>query len=183
VDTPCRACNGKGKQRKTRKLMVNIPAGVDDGTQIRLSGEGEPGEMGGPPGNLYVVLTVKPHEIFQRRGTDIILNINLNVAQAALGDNIEVPTVDGTHQIKIAAGIQTGEIITLKNKGIPKLRPDGKSHGRGDQHVVVNVSIPTKLTSEQRKLFEQLGQSLGTELIPEQKTNFFERMANFFTGE
>ena len=157
---------------------------MDDGTQIRLAGEGEPGELGGPPGNLYVVLQVADHEFFKRRGHDILLNINVNVAQAALGDTVTVPTIDGEEALKIDAGTQTGTTLTIKNQGVPKLRPDGTSSGRGNQVVIVNVAVPTKLTAEQRELFERLANSLGTELVS-QNTNkgFFERMANFFGGE
>lgn len=184
VETPCKHCSGKGKLRKNRTLKVTIPAGVDDGTQIRLTGEGEPGEMGGPAGNLYVVLMVEPHEYFRRRGHDILLDININVAQAALGDTITIPTVDGEEKVKIEAGIQNGAVLTLKGKGFPKLRSDGKSVGRGDQLIVVNVVVPTKLTPEQRALFEQLSRSLGTEVVTSSNgKGFFERMANFFGVE
>lgn len=184
IENPCKTCKGKGKVRKTHKLTVNIPAGVDDGMQIRLTGEGEPGEMGGPAGNLYVAVTIEPHPYFKRRGNDILLNINVNVAQAALGDTIKVPTVDGEEKLKIDPGTQTGYTLTLKHKGAPKLQPSGKSAGRGDQIVIVNVNTPTKLTPEQRKLFEELGRSLGTEVVSESSSRgFFERMANFFSGE
>lgn len=185
VDTPCATCKGKGRVRKSRSLNVNIPPGVDDGTQIRLTGEGEPGEHGGPPGNLYIVLKVDDHNIFTRRGSDVILNININVAQAALGDTVDVPLPgDQKESIRIEAGTQTGTVLKLKGKGVPKLRPDGRSSGNGDFLVVVNVAIPTKLTADQRALFEQLGHSLGTELVAENHNRgFLERMAHFFSGE
>lgn len=183
IQTPCPTCKGKAKVRKTRKLLVNIPAGVDDGTQIRLSGEGEPGELGGPPGNLYVVLSVEPHPFFKRRGHDILVEINLNVAQAALGDTITVPTIDGEDKIKIDPGTQTGTIFTLKGKGFPRLRPDGKTSGRGDQLCIVNVVVPSKLTPEQRAHFEALRQSLHTDLISQGGTKgIFDRVVNFFSG-
>lgn len=184
IETPCHNCAGTGKVRNTTTLNISVPAGVDDGTQIRLSGEGEPGEMGGPPGNLYVVLHVREHEFFKRRGTDILLEKYINVAQATLGDVLSVPTVEGDEEINIEPGTQTGTIIKLKNKGVPKLRADGSVVGRGDQLVVVNVVIPTKLTPEQRELFEQLGHSLGTDVKPPQTSKgFFDRVANLFGGD
>lgn len=187
IEAPCETCDGRGKIRKTRKLAVNIPAGVDDGTQIRLSGEGDPGENGGPPGNLYVVLTVRQHQFLKRRGSDILLEWNINVAQAALGDTVIVPTLDGEEEIKIKAGTQSGTILTLRNKGVPKLRPDGTSQGRGDQLVVVNVFVPNKLTAEQKQLFEQLAHTFDPEAVPQHNSrhdkNFFDRVASFFSGE
>jgi molecular chaperone DnaJ len=185
IPTPCKACRGKGKVRQTRVLSVNIPAGVDDGTQIRLSGEGEPGEYGGPAGNLYVVLAVKEHPYFKRRGSDILLEMNVNVAQAALGATLTVPTVEGEDRIQLEAGTQTGTIVRLKNKGFPKLRPDGKHSGRGDQLCIINVVVPTRLTPEQRDLFERLSQSLGAEGVQSNtggNKGIFDRMMNWFNG-
>jgi molecular chaperone DnaJ len=153
---------------------------VDDGLQIRLGGEGEPGERGGPPGNLYVVISVEAHEFFQRRGHDIILDLPVNVAQAALGDMIAVPTVDGEEEVQIKPGIQTGAVIRLRGKGVPKLRRDGTTAGRGDQLIVLNVEIPTKLTDRQRELFRELGETLGTEVKPKGGKGLFERVADFF---
>jgi molecular chaperone DnaJ len=185
IDTPCKTCKGKSRVRHTRTLTVNIPAGVDDGTQIRLSGEGEPGEHDGPAGNLYVVLTVAQHAFFKRHGSDILLEINVNVSQAALGANILVPTVEGDEQIRIDPGMQTGSIIKIKSKGFPRLRPDGKSSGRGDQLCIVNLVVPNKLTAEQKALFEQLGRTLETQVVSTERDgrgSIFERVVNFFGG-
>jgi molecular chaperone DnaJ len=138
---------------------------VDAGTQIRLAGEGEPGANGGPQGNLYLVVTVQAHKFFKRRENDILLNLNINIAQAVLGAQIEVPLVDGVEKLNIPSGTQPGKVFTLKGKGVPYLR----KNGRGDQLVIVNVEVPTRLTKEQRALFEQLAATLGTTPIPKEK--------------
>jgi molecular chaperone DnaJ len=183
VDTPCQTCQGQGVVNKPRALTVNIPAGVDEGTQIRLSSEGEPGQRNGPPGDLYVVVHVKPHEFFKRRNHDVILEISINIAQAALGDTILVPTVDGEEEVAVAAGTQSGKVVRLKGKGVPKLRRDGTASGRGDQLLVLTVDIPTKLSKEQRDLFEQLGRTLGREVVPQKAgRGFLDRVADFFSG-
>jgi molecular chaperone DnaJ len=183
VDTPCDQCKGAGSMNKVRKLAVSIPAGVDDGTQIRLGGEGEPGQRSGPPGDLYVVLQVTGHEFFKRRNSDIILEVSINIAQAALGDNIKIPTVDGDEEVTVPSGTQSGKIIRLKNKGVPKLRRDGSSAGRGDHLLVLTVDIPTKLTKEQRHLFEELGKTMGRDVIPQKVgRGFLDRVADFFSG-
>ncbi len=142
-----------------------MPAGVDNGTQIRLAGEGEPGILGGPQGNLYLLLAVKPHKFFKRRENDILLNLDINVAQAVLGAEVDVPTVDGSSKLKIPAGTQPGKVFTLKARGVPHLRKSG----RGDQMVLINVDIPSKLTKEQRELFEKLAATLGTTVKPKEK--------------
>jgi molecular chaperone DnaJ len=165
ISTPCHTCRGSGLERKTIKKTVQIPAGVDNGTQIRLAGEGEPGTLGGPQGNLYLLLSVKSHKFFKRRENDILLNLDINVAQAVLGAEVEVPTVDGTSKLKIPAGTQPGKVFTLKARGVPYLRKSG----RGDQMVVINVDIPSKLTKEQRELFEKLAATLGTTVKPKEK--------------
>jgi molecular chaperone DnaJ len=183
VEKPCRQCTGRAKVRRNRHINVSIPAGVDDGTQIRLSGEGEPGEFGGPPGNLWVAINVSDHAYFKRRNSDVLLEININIAQAALGAKITVPTLHGDHEIKIDPGTQTGTVLTLREKGIPKLRQDGRSSGRGDQLCIVNVAIPTKLSAEQRRLFEELGKTLGTDIVGNNSgKSMFDRVVNFFAG-
>lgn len=166
IQTPCKTCSGRGLQRKTVKKTVKIPAGVDTGTQIRLAGEGQPGAFGGPNGNLYLILQVDPHKFFKRRNNDILLDLDINLAQAALGDEIEVPTVDGKEKIRIPAGTQPGKVINLRARGVPFLR----ATGRGDQLIILNVTVPTRLTPEQRELFEQLGKSLGREVIPQERS-------------
>jgi molecular chaperone DnaJ len=165
ISTPCHTCRGRGLERKTIKKTVAVPAGVDGGTQIRLAGEGQPGVFGGPHGNLYIEIGVKPHKFFRRRNDDIQLDLKINIAQAALGTEIEVPTVDGPSKLTIPAGTQPGKVFTLRGKGIPHLR----NSGRGDELVIVNVDIPTHLTVEQRQLLESLAASLGSEVKPQEK--------------
>jgi molecular chaperone DnaJ len=165
ISSPCRACQGRGIERKLRQRVVSVPAGVDTGTQIRLAGEGQPGQNGGPTGNLYIVIQVKPHAYFRRRDNDILMDLRINVAQATLGAEVEAPTVDGPTTVKIPAGTQPGKIITLHGKGVPHLR----GSGRGDQKVVVNVEVPSRLTPEQRELFEKLAVSLGSEVKPQER--------------
>ena len=183
ITSPCKKCTGTGKMRITRQLKVTVPAGVDDGMKIRISGEGDPGELGGPPGNLYVLIHVHEHAYFKRRNDDILLEITINVAQAALGDTIRIPTVDGEIDLKIPAGTQTGESFRQRGKGFPRLRRDGTSAGRGDQWVVVQVAVPRQLTEKQRALFEELAQTLDTNLIPPQNKGFFDRVMDFLSGE
>ena len=166
ISSPCKTCKGRGLERRTVKKVVPIPAGVDNGTQIRLSGEGQPGVNGGPHGNLYVEIRVKEHQFFRRKNDDILLDLNINVAQAVLGAEIEVPTIDGPHKLNIPAGTQPGKIFRLKGKGVANVR----GGGRGDQLVIVNVDIPARLTAEQRQLFEQLAKTLGTEVRPQEKS-------------
>jgi molecular chaperone DnaJ len=165
ISSPCPTCQGRGLERKTRRKVVNIPAGIDTGNQIRLAGEGQPGENGGPNGNLYILVQVKPHKFFRRREFDILLDLNVNVAQAALGADVEVPTVDGPTTLKIPDGTQPGQVIHMKGKGVPKLR----SNGRGDQLVIINIEIPKRLNNEQRQLFEKLAKSMGSEVRPQER--------------
>lgn len=152
IPTPCRTCGGEGRVRQLRKLKVRVPAGVDGNSQIRISGEGEAGPYGGPPGNLYVALEVQPHPLFVRDGNDIMLELPINVAQAALGDELVIPTVDGSEPFKLPPGTQAGQTFRLRGKGVPFLR----QNGRGDQVVIARVIIPKKLTEKQRKLFQEL---------------------------
>jgi molecular chaperone DnaJ len=177
VSMPCSQCRGNKRVRIVRKLSVKVPPGVDSGTQIRLAGEGELGEFGGPIGNLYVVLDVKPHPFFRRREDDVVLEVAINVAQATLGDEITVPTLDGDERIAIPGGTQTGRVISIKGKGIPHLRRPG----RGDQLVVIQVSVPTQLTHEQRELFGKLAKTLGKEVIPQNEKGFLDRLKDLFT--
>ena len=147
IPSPCTVCNGQKQIQQQRTLNVKIPPGVDNDTQIRLSGEGTPGIDGGPPGNLFVVLHVEKHEYFRRRGDDILLEMEINVAQAALGDEIKVPTVDGEETLIIPAGTQSGTVFPLRGRGVPHLRRSG----RGDQLVITHVAVPKKMTPEQRE--------------------------------
>jgi len=165
ISSPCHTCRGGGLEHKVVHKKVQIPAGVDNGTQIRLAGEGGPGTLGGPNGSLFILLDVQPHKFFKRRENDILLNVDINVAQAALGADVEVPTLDGDEKLKIPSGTQPGKVFHMKGKGVPYLRRGG----RGDQLVIVNVAVPTKLTKEQRELFEKLAESLGTTVKPQEK--------------
>jgi molecular chaperone DnaJ len=175
IATPCKTCRGRGLERKTLKKSVAIPAGIDNGQQIRLAGEGQPGASGGPNGNLYLEIQVKPHKFFHRKQDDIWLNLNVNVAQATLGAEVEVPTIDGTSTLNIPAGTQPGKVFTIRGKGVPHLR----ANGRGDQQVLVHVEIPSKLSPEQRTLFEQIAETLGSEVKPEEKS-FLDRLKEIF---
>ena len=175
ITKPCPTCRGRGMERKTIKKTVTIPAGIDNGQQIRLAGEGQPGANGGPNGNLYLEIQVRAHKFFRRKQDDILLNLDVNIAQAALGAEVEVPTVDGMTRLSIPAGTQPGRVFTLRGKGVPHLR----SNGRGDELVVVNLAVPAKLSAEQRKLFEQLALTLGSEVHPQEKS-FFDRLRDIF---
>ncbi|CUS02840.2 chaperone Hsp40, co-chaperone with DnaK [Candidatus Promineifilum breve] len=165
----CRECNGRKQIDRTVTKKVKVPPGVDNDTQIRLTGEGAGGLDGGPPGNLFVVLNVTPHDYFQRRGDDIVLDLQINVAQAALGDELTVPTVDGDTPLSVPGGTQSGRVFRLRGLGVPKLDRSGRGAnvGRGDQLVIINVVTPKTLTTEQRDLFQQLARTLGKEVIPQ----------------
>jgi molecular chaperone DnaJ len=152
----CPDCRGSGYQKHKRRISVKVPAGIDNGNGIRLTGEGEAGYRGGPMGNLYVMVSVKPHEFFTREGDNVRYELPVNFAQAALGAEVEVPTLYGASKLKITAGSQTGKVFRLKDKGIPHLH----GIGRGDQMVVLRVVTPESLTKEQRRLFEELAKSL-----------------------
>jgi molecular chaperone DnaJ len=158
VAVPCSECKGEGRVRETRRLVVKVPAGIDDGAQIRLAGEGEAGPRGAAPGDLYIEVNVKPHKLFKRDGNDLLLDLNVNMAQAALGADIQVPTVDGaTTPIKVPAGTQNDKVVRVNGMGVPYLR----GTGRGDMLVKVNVHIPTTLTDEQKRLLRELANTFG----------------------
>jgi len=165
ISTPCHICKGRGLERRNRKKVISVPAGVDSGTQIRLAGEGQPGVNGGPNGNLFIAINVKAHKYFRRREYDVLLDLNVNIAQATLGADVEIPTVDGPTMLKIPDGTQPGKILRLRGKGIPRLR----GNGRGDQLVVINVEVPVNVDNDQRQLFEQLAESLGSEVRPQER--------------
>lgn len=177
ISTPCKQCQGRGLERQNRKKTVEIPGGVDNGTQIRLSAEGQPGANSGPPGDLYLVIKVKSHKFFHRRDNDILLNLDINIAQATLGADVDVPTVDGTAILTIPSGTQPGKILRMRGKGVPHLRSDR----RGDQLVVLNVEIPKKLKNEQREIFEKLAESLGSEVHPQERS-FLDSLRDLFGG-
>ena len=178
IASPCTTCRGAGLERKKVKKKVQIPAGVDVGTQIRLNGEGAPGENGGPQGSLFLVLDVKPHKFFKRRDQDVILNLDINIAQAVLGAEVTIPTLDGEDKLKIPAGTQPGKVFHVRGKGVPHVR---NKNQRGDEIVIVNVAVPTKLTKEQKELFEKLAESLGTTVKPQEK-GFLDWLNDAFGG-
>jgi molecular chaperone DnaJ len=158
ITRPCSTCRGTGRGVRDRKLAVSIPAGIETGTQIRLTGEGEPGANGGRSGDLYVSIRVKSHPVFRREGYDILHLQRVNVVQAALGATIKVPTLEGHADIDLPPGTQTGSVIRVRGRGIPHL---GRSRQRGDELVTVLVETPISLSDEQRQLLRQLGRSIG----------------------
>ena len=166
IDSPCTKCHGKGSIRKTKTIEVDVPAGIDDGQMIKLSGQGELGTRGGPRGDLYIEVNVDSHSLFTREGYDVYLEMPITFAQATLGDNIQVPTLDGKVEYEIPEGTQTGTVFRLKGKGIPKLR----SNVRGDQYVKVTVEVPKKLNDKQKELVKQFARECGEEVHQKQKT-------------
>jgi molecular chaperone DnaJ len=178
ISEPCPQCKGTGKEHRSRNIVITIPAGVDDGITIRLSGEGDSGFRGGAPGNLYVTLSVREHKFFKREGDDIHYDLALNFAQAALGDEVQVPTVDGHFALKIPAGTQSGRLFRIKGKGAPHFR----GHGRGDQIVRAHVVTPQSLDENQKKLFRELAKTLGPAYLPEEEAErgFFEKFKDAF---
>jgi len=177
IEEPCSKCRGRGTIRITRKIHVKIPAGVDTGSRLRVTGEGEPGEKGGPPGDLYIFLRVKPHKFFQREGNDVIVEMPVSFPQAALGDEIEVPTLDGKVQLKVPEGTQSGTFFRIKGKGIPDLH----GYGRGDQHVRLVIVTPKKLTEDQKELLRKYAATFGDKPMGVEK-GFFEKMKDAFIG-
>lgn len=175
VQTPCKTCSGKGKIRAKRKIHIKIPAGVDNGSRLRVAHEGEAGMRGGPPGDLYVYIFVKSHKLFVREGNEVICDVPISFVQASLGDEIEVPTLDGKVKLRIPEGTQSGTVFRIKEKGIPYLR----GNGRGDQHVRVKVLTPQKLNDKQRALLQEFAKLGGENINPEQK-NFFKKVKDVF---
>ena len=165
ITEPCPQCRGTGKEKHKRDILVNIPAGVDNGSRIRLRGEGEVGRRGGSSGDLYITLSVKEHEYFTRYNDDLLYELPINFAQAALGTEVEVPNLNGKTKLKIPAGSQTGQVFRLKGQGIPHLR----GSGCGDQLVTLFVVTPDSLTEKQRQLLQELGDSLGSANMPKPK--------------
>ena len=174
----CSTCSGEGKVKKRKKIQVKVPAGIDDGQQLRVSGQGEPGVNGGPAGDLYVVFHVRDHEFFERDGDDIYCEMPITFAQAALGDEIEVPTLHGKVKLKVPAGTQTGTRFRLKGKGISNVR----GYGQGDQHVVVLVVTPKKLTEKQKQLLREFSEISG-QSPDQQEDGFFSKVKRAFKGE
>ncbi|MFZ5646670.1 MAG: molecular chaperone DnaJ [Bacillota bacterium] len=178
IEKPCATCHGAGQVRKTRSIHVKVPAGVDSGTRLRVSGEGESGARGGPRGDLYVYIYVKPHKFFRREGNDVIVEMPLSFAQAALGDEIEVDTLDGKAKVKIPEGTQGGSVFRLRGKGIPDLH----GHGRGDQLVRVKVVTPTRLTDKQKALLMEFAKLGNENPAGGGDKGFFEKVKDAFMG-
>lgn len=178
INNPCMRCRGEGKRRSHKNLSVKVPPGVDNGDRIRLTGEGEPGEMGGPPGDLYVQINVKPHEIFTRDGDDLRCTVPVNVATAALGGETEVPTLDGKVTLRVPPETQSGKVFRVRGKGVKSVR----SASEGDLLCKVMVETPINLTKRQKELLEELGQTLdegGGRHSPE-TASWLDRAKRFF---
>jgi molecular chaperone DnaJ len=175
IENPCRTCGGAGRRERTSKIKLKIPAGVDTGARLRSAGNGEAGVRGGTPGDLYVVLHVQPHSLFQRDGDDLLCDVPVSFIQAALGADIEVPTLSGPTHIKIPPGTQPGTIFRLKGKGIRNVQ----GYGTGDLHIRVNVEVPTRLNSAQRAKLEEFAELCDSNVNPMTK-GFFEKAKDLF---
>jgi molecular chaperone DnaJ len=171
----CRKCRGEGRIQREKMLEIKMPAGVDNGSRLRIAGEGEAGEMGGSRGDLYVMVHVKEHEIFERRDANLYCAIPDSFTQAALGAEITVPTLDGEEMLHIAEGTQTGSVFRLKGKGMPVLG----GRGRGDQYVAVNIITPTNLSREQRRLLEEMSQ-LETNTAADDDRGIMDKVKDIF---
>ena len=182
ITKPCSECRGTGREVRDRKLVVAVPAGIETGTQIRLSGEGDPGSNGGPPGDLYVSVRVKEHPFFWREGNDIIHRQGINFAQAALGASVKVPTLEGEAEIVVPPGTQTGDVVRLDGQGVPHL---GSRTRRGAQLVNIRVETPTSLTDEQRLLLQDLAESFGDDESDESwgDKSWFEKIKDSLGGD
>jgi len=175
IEDPCPDCHGSGRVKVKHEMNLKVPAGVEDGTALKLAGAGESGFNGGSPGDLYVVIQVEAHPIFRREGRSVICEIPISFTQAALGGEIEVPTLDGRVKMKVAAGTQSGKVMKLSGKGIP----DVHGRRRGDQLVVLRVETPTKLTARQKELLEEFARESGDEVHPMGK-GFFDKVKELF---
>lgn len=181
IEKPCPTCRGAGQIRKTRSIKIKVPPGVDNGSRLRLAGEGEAGTRGGPPGDLYVYIHVKPHRVFKREGDDLICEVPISFVQAALGDELEVPTLEGNAKLNVPEGTQSGTVFRMKGKGIPHVN----GYGRGDQHVRVKVVTPSKLNDKQKDLLKEFARHGGDHpqgASHAGEKSFFEKMKDAFIG-
>lgn len=160
ITDPCTKCEGQGKTRKERTVSLKIPAGVDTGIRLRVTGEGEAGSHGGPPGDLYVILYVEPHPFFKRKDNDLLCEVPISFAQAAMGGEIEVPTIDGQETIRIPSGTPSGKVFHLRGKGVPRLQ----GYGKGDQYISVFVDVPRKLSARQKELLREFADISGDDI-------------------
>jgi molecular chaperone DnaJ len=172
---PCGDCGGAGRVVEERTLEVEVPPGIHDGQQIRLSGEGHAGSLGGRAGDLYVQVRIRPDPRFVREGNDLVTAVDLTITQAALGARLPVPTLDGETELELEPGTQPGTVVVLRGRGMPVLQ----GFGRGDQRVLVNVRVPRRLTDDQRALLEQLQDAIGEEHY-EDDEGFFEKLKSAF---
>jgi molecular chaperone DnaJ len=177
IATPCATCGGDGRVAEDRTLQVNIPAGIDDGQRIALEGEGEAGPRGGPNGDLYVAIKVRPHPELVRRGTELYHELPVTFPQAALGATLPVPTVEGSEEVEVPAGSQSGHEIRLRGKGVPRLR----GAGRGDLHVVINVVVPSRLSKRERELLRELDGVSEPAALPKGEPSVLERLRGLFS--
>lgn len=176
--TPCPTCRGGGRKREMREISVKIPAGVDNGSRLKLRGEGEAGSRGGHPGDLYVVLAVKPHKLFEREGTSVICRVPISMVDATLGTKLDVPTLDGMVKMTVPSGTQSGKVFKITGKGIPDLR----SRRRGDQYVAIEVEIPTSITKKQKKLLAEFAKE-GGKHSPSLVSTFASRVRDFMASD
>jgi molecular chaperone DnaJ len=179
MDQPCTDCGGQGRRQENRKLSVDIPKGIEDGTRIRLANEGEAGVRGGPPGDLYIFISIRPHDLFQRDGADLYARVPIAMTTAALGGQVEVPTIDGgKSKVKIPEGTESGKQFRIKSKGMPVLR----SKQQGDLYIQVEVETPKSLTRKQRELLKEF-ENASNESTSPASTGFFARVKEFFEGQ
>jgi len=179
IDRPCPDCAGTGRAPTVVPIDIHIPAGVDNGVRLRVAGEGELSDDGRSRGDLYVVIRVQSHPLFERHGDDVVCRVPITFSQAALGADIEVPTIDGgPTTLRVPPGTQSGEVLTLRGQGVPRLR----GRGRGDLHAIVNIVVPKRLNPRQRELLRELAQIEDKHVAPERKS-FFDKLKDFFTEE
>ena len=175
IETPCPNCSGTGKVLKKREIAIQVPAGVHDGSQLRVPGEGEVGEPGAPRGDLYCVIRVEPHPFFEREGDDLLIRVPISYTQAALGAEIEVPTINGSTRVKVPRGTQSGQVLRLRGLGMPRLH----GYGRGNQLVQVVIETPTKLNGKQEALLRELARLEEKNVTPQRKS-FLSRLSEYF---
>lgn len=178
ITDKCSTCHGAGKVKKNRNIKVSIPEGIDEGQQIRVTNQGEPGVNGGPAGDLFIVIRIRPHQIFERDGDHIYLELPLTFTQAALGDEVKVPTVHGDVMLKVPAGTQSGKVFRLRDKGVKNVR----GYGKGDQHITIRLVTPTKLSSRQKELLKEFNEIGGNDSVTGEDS-LFNRFKKAFKGE
>jgi molecular chaperone DnaJ len=183
ISNPCSTCRGAGRVEGQQTIQVKVPPGIDDGARMRVTGEGEAGVAGGPPGDLYVVMVLREHSLFRREGTDLHLEVPIAFVQAVLGGEIDVPTLDGKVKLSIPEGTQSGRVLRLRGKGLPPLQPRldpaQLKKLRGDLYVKVFVEVPTRLNARQRELLEEFAAQSGHEVSPATK-GFVEKLRDLF---